>query len=431
MRNERERIVTERVYDALNERIYEYDHPSELHIQIIPKRGYRKKFAVLTTDFGSINTEYRIGEKRIQIPDGSAHFLEHKLYEQPEGDVMNQFAALGADCNAATGYSKTYYYFSCTENFEQCLDLLLRHVFHPYFTEQNVEKEKGIIIQEINMYLDDPYYVCEMDLLGLLYQKNPVKKDIAGTETSVRQITPEILYQSHAAFYRPRNMCLTVVGDLDRETVYRAVDRAELPQNASDKIEKLLPDEPEQLVGTRSARRMDTPLPIFNFGFKDRPERYQGKERMRRRLAGSMVKELLFGTSSELYEKLYENGYINYDFYASYEIERDYAMFSISGVSEQIDLVQEYILDYVERLRGNGIGSHAFTVLKNAMNGSLLRGFDSVSFIGRIFGQLYLQGVDAFDYFLSCGTITEEDVNHVIADLLSGDMAVSVIERLD
>ena len=167
MRNERERIVTERVYDALNERIYEYDHPSGLHIQIIPKRGYRKKFAVLTTDFGSINTEYRIGEKRIQIPDGSAHFLEHKLYEQPEGDVMNQFAALGADCNAATGYSKTYYYFSCTENFEQCLDLLLRHVFHPYFTEQNVEKEKGIIIQEINMYLDDPYYVCEMDLLEI------------------------------------------------------------------------------------------------------------------------------------------------------------------------------------------------------------------------------------------------------------------------
>ena len=146
-----------------------------------------------------------------------------------------------------------------------------------------------------------------MDLLGLLYQNNPVKKDIAGTEASVRQITPEILYQSHAAFYRPRNMCLTVVGDFDRETVYRAVDRAELPQNASDKIEKLLPDEPEQLAGTRSARRMDTPLPIFNFGFKDRPERYQGKERMRRRLAGSMVKELLLGTSSELYEKLYEN----------------------------------------------------------------------------------------------------------------------------
>ena len=380
-----ERNASERIFAALDEKIYEYDHPSGLHIQIIPKKGFSEKFAILTTDFGSINTEYRIGNKIISIPDGTAHFLEHKLYEQPEGDVMYQFAALGADCNAATGYSKTYYYFNCTENFEKCLDLLLKHVSQPYFTEQNVEKEKGIIIQEINMYLDDPYYICGMDLLNLLYKNHPVKKDIAGTEESVRRITPEMLYQCHRAFYSPRNMC----------------------------------------------RKMETAMPLFNFGFKDRPECYAGKDRMRRKLAGNIAKELIFGTSSELYEKLYDNGYINYDFYASYEIERDYAMFSIVGASEQIKLVQDYITEYLRELCKNGVDRHHFTVMRNAMNGSLLRSFDSVSYIGKIFGQLYLQGVDAFDYFLSCGTITENDVNNVIADLLSGDMAVSVIERLD
>lgn len=344
---------------------------------------------------------------------------------------MNRFAALGADCNAATGYSKTYYYFNCTENFEPCLDLLLKHVFRPYFTQQNVEKEKGIIIQEINMYLDDPYYLCSMDLLHLLYQHHPVRKDIAGTEESVRQITPDLLYQCHQAFYRPRNMCLTVVGDVDQEVVFRALDRAGLPEDNRGKIEKILPQEPEQLAGKRSARKMETPMPIFDFGFKDRPERYKGKARMRRKLAAGIAKELIFGTSSELYEKLYDNGYINYDFYAFYEIERDYAMFSITGASEQIGFVQDYITEYLREICKNGVDSRQFAIMKNAMNGSLLRSFDSVSYIGKIFGQLYLQGVDAFDYFLSCGTITENDVNTVITDLLSGDMAVSVIERLD
>jgi len=426
-----EQNVSERTYAALDERIYEYDHPSGLHVQLIPKKGFQKKFGVLTADFGSIDTTYKRAGETISIPDGTAHFLEHKLYEQPDGDVMNQFSALGADCNAATGYSKTYYYFTCTDNFEPCLDLLLKHVFQPYFTEQNVEKEKGIIIQEINMYLDDPYYICGMDLLHLLYKNNPVKKDIAGTEESVRRITPEILYQCHSAFYRPRNLCLTVVGDVAQETIYEALERAGLPRADGTAIEKVLPEEPDQLVGTRSERKMAAPMPIFNFGFKDRPARYAGKERMRRRLAGNMAKELIFGTSSELYEKLYDNGYINYDFYASYELERDYAMFSIAGASEHIGFVQDYITEYLREISKKGVDSRNFTIMKNAMNGSLLRSFDSVSYIGKIFGQLYLQGVDAFDYFLSCGTITENDVNHVIADLLSGNMAVSVIERLD
>lgn len=430
MKNSSERI-SERIFEELDEKILEYDHSSGLHVQYIPKKGFQKKFAVIATDFGSVNTVFRSGQNTITVPDGTAHFLEHKLYEQPEGDVMYQFAALGAECNAATGYSKTYYYFTCTDYFEECLKILLRHVFHPYFTPENVEKEKGIIIQEINMYLDDPYYLCDMDLMNLLYKNNPVRKDIAGTEASVKSITPGILYQCHDAFYRPSNMCLTVVGDVDPQKIYDTVNHADLPQKDRGEIVKILPEEPAQLMGTRCARKMDTPMPIFNFGFKDFSEKYQGRERMRRRLAGNIAKELIFGSSSDLYEKLYNNGYINYDFYPSYEIERDYAMFTISGASENINLVQDNIIQYLSQLHKTGVSGHDFTIMKNAINGSLLRSFDSISYIGKIFGQQYLQGVDAFDYFTGCGTITEYDVNNVISDLLCGDMAVSVIERLD
>ena len=197
-----------------------------------------------------------------------------------------------------------------------------------------MQKEKGIIVQEINMYLDEPEYVCSTELMRLLYKNNPVKKDIAGTEASVMSITPEMLYKCHSVFYRPDNMCLTVVGDVGNDLVEAALERAELPKRKNVPIVKLLPEEPMEIFGKKSTVEMDASLPLFSFGFKDDPLLYTGQTRIRRKLTGRIVKELLFGTTSDLYEKLYNEGYINYDFYASYEIERDYAMFSISGSSE-------------------------------------------------------------------------------------------------
>ncbi len=422
-------IFTEKMIGSLDERILECDHGSGLHIQIIPKKGFKRKFAVITTDFGSIDIEYtRNGELRT-LPEGTAHFLEHKMYEQPDVDVMSRFAALGADCNAATGFSRTYYYFSCTDNFDECLDLLIKQVAEPYFTKENVEKEKGIIIQEINMYLDDPFYVGEQDLMRLLYKNNPVKNEIAGTEESVRSITPEILYECHDAFYRPSNMCLTVVGDVNASSVHDAVERSGLSHGNSDDIAKILPHEPRETAGKYFTRRMETSLPIFNLGFKADPLPYTGIKRVMRRHAGNIMRELVFGPSSELYKELYENGCINYEFYASYDIERDYSMFSVTGESEKISEILDRVREHINRLLRTGVDSRRFRIMRNAMTGSELRSFDSVSYIGRMFGQYYLQGSDAFDYFTSCGKITEYDVNDVISEVLGGDMAVSVVER--
>ena len=429
---EKQTLIKERNFSAFNEKIYEFDHESGLHVQIIPKKGFAKKFAVLTTDFGSIDTKYLDENNEIiTVPDGTAHFLEHKLYEQPDGDVMNKFAALGADCNAATGYSRTYYYFESTENFSESLDLLLKHVFHPYFTEENVNKEKGIIVQEINMYLDEPEYVCSTELMKLLYKNNPVKKDIAGTEESVMSITPEMLYKCHSVFYRPDNMCLTIIGDVENDLVLSSLERAALPQRSKKPIVKLLPDEPATIFGKKSNVKMDASLPLFSFGFKDDPTLYTGEMRIRRKLIGRIVKELLFGTTSDLYEKLYNEGYINYDFYSSYELERDYAMFSISGSSEKIDKVEEIIKEYIQEVIKNGIKTKEFLMVRNAMEGETIRSFDSPAYLGRIFGRFYLQEMDAFDYFLSFGKITEEEVNSMIKDLFSGEMAISIVERQD
>ena len=403
--------------ELFKEKIIEFDHESGMHIQILPKKGFRRKFAALTIGFGAIES----------IPDGIAHFLEHKMFEKPDGDIFNKYAALGAQCNAFTGESRTCYHFDCTENFKQNLKLLFEQVFTPYFTHENVEKEKGIIVQEINMYLDNPYYVNFAELLKLLYKNNPVKEDIAGTEESVMSITPEMLYKCHHDFYRPDNMCLTVVGDVDVDTVMQIVDGADLPKSSKDSAEKTIIEEPREIAGSRSVCKMDTSVPLFMFGFKDEPIKYTGIERMKRIIAGGIAAELLFGHTSELYEDLYESGDI-YSLWASYDLESDFGHFIISGESDRIETVEQKVKSYIAKIAENGIDKYVFESLKKALCGMHVRVFDKPSTLMRIFGQFYLQDMDVFDYYDTCGKITEEDVKDVINNLLGTEMAVSIVE---
>lgn len=423
--------ITERIFASVNERVLEFDHESGLHVCIIPKKGFNKKYGVLTTDFGGFNTKYSVNGKIFTVPDGTAHFLEHKLYEQPDGDVMNKFAALGAECNAATGYDGTIYYFECIDNFKECTELLLKHVFHPYFTKENVEKEKGIIVQEINMYLDNPYYVASRELVKLLYKNHPIINDIAGTEESVMSVTPDILYDCHKTFYRPSNMCLSLVGDFDMEEVFAVLKKADLPAASNDIVSKIFPDEPNENAGSRNVCKMETAMPIFYFGFKDDNKKYTGKERIKRNLAGAICSETIFGSSSPLYEKLYDEGYINYAFYSAYEIERDYALFELGGMAENPQKIEEYIKEELSNLARTGINKDDFTRVKNAIHGQRMRSFDSLSHLGRTFGHYYLQGMDGFDYFNACGTIQEDDINDMIKGLLNKEMAVSIVEGVD
>lgn len=423
--------MDKKFYSQVNETIYEYDHASGLHVQIIPKEGYNKKFAILTVDFGSVNTEFILpGEKEVtKVPGGIAHFLEHKLFEQKDADILEQFARLGASANAATSFSRTYYYFTATENFEECFDLLLYFVFNPYLTKENVEKEKGIITQEINMYLDNPYFISSMNLQRAIYHNNPIRNDIAGTCEDIMSIDVDVLKKVYNAFYTPSNMSLVVVGDVNPDNITPAVDKAFNHIKKVDLPKRVSWNEPSCLNKARVEEKMSVAMPIFCIGFKDDNEKYIGNERVRREMAGGILSNMLFGPTSEFYEKMYNKGIINQSFYAGYDIERDFAFFTMGGESEHVDELIDEIKEYIRQLDENGIDEEEFLMIRNSMEGEMIRAFNSPESIGKIFGRCYLQGISGFDYFLACGTITFQEVVDVFKSVLLGDMAVSVVNK--
>ncbi len=420
---------TKKEYPLFDECMYEFTHPSGLTLQFIPKPGFYKKFAIFSVDFGSVDTRFIApGESSVtQVPDGMAHFLEHKLFEQAEGNVMDRMVALGASPNAATSFSRTYYYFTCTEHFEDCFRLLLHFVLHPYLTVDNVEKEKGIIAQEINMYQDNPDYVASMNLLRLLYHRNPVRREIAGSVKDIMGTTVEILTKCHSTFYRPSNMAVTVVGDLAFPEIRSIVCDSIPSDRPAGEIRRIFDEEPASLAGSLHVDQMEVSLPLFQIGFKDDPKRFQGLERARRDAAGNVLKEMLFGKTSAFYEALYNKGLINQEFYGDYDIERDYAMASLGGESPDPFAVQQFLREYLEQQRRMGLSRSDFEMLRNAAAGRMLKRFNSPEAIGRIFSALWLQGVSGFDYFTAYGTITFDEVCRVFEEVFCQDMALSVI----
>ncbi len=417
------------IRENLDEKIIEYDHESGLHVQIIPKPGFYKKYAIFGVNFGSINNEFIApDENRVtKVPEGVAHFLEHKLFEQEDGNMLDRFVSMGANPNAATSFNWTYYYFTCTDRFEECFGSLLHFVLHPYITEQSVEKEKGIISQEINMYLDSPDFVVSMNMLKLIYHNNPIRNDIAGTVESISKINADILLKCHKTFYNPANMVVTVVGDINPDEVERIVSKSIPSQRRTGKIERIFKPEPLELNGTENIIKMDVSLPLFNIGFKDNPDNFKGKERVRREAAGNILKEMMFGKISSFNEDLYNKGIINNDFFSDYDLSSEYALFSIGGESPNIDYLISYLAEYIQNIKKTGLDKDDFEMVRNACSGRVLRRLNSPESLGRMFAASYLQGVDAFDYFNAYGTISMDECSRVFEDVFLKPMAVSIV----
>jgi predicted Zn-dependent peptidase len=297
--------------------------PSGLAVAVVPRPGQRRTYATFATRYGSIDSHFRVpgtGEA-LSVPDGIAHFLEHKMFEAPDGDVFNRFAALGASANAYTEYTTTTYLFSTTAHGSECLDILLDFVQAPYFTPENVEKEKGIIEQEIRMYLDMPQDRLHSNLMRALYVAHPVRLDIAGTVESIQGITPDILYRCYETFYHPSNMLVFVVGDVDADQVLDQVrrDQARRQMTPSGPIERLLPEEPPQVAERRVEHRMPVHLPLVAIGYKDQVGSLAGPELLRRDVVTSLLWAMVLGKSSPLYASLYEAGLVNDRLQARYE----------------------------------------------------------------------------------------------------------------
>ena len=383
-------------YPHLDETCYRETLENGLTVAVVPKKGFTRKLAYFVTDYGAIHRSFTLEGKSYRAPDGVAHYLEHKLFDMPGGrDVSAEFAAMGAMTNAFTSYDMTAYYFSCTENFDDCLKLLLEFVSTPYFTEESVEKERGIIDQEIGMNQDAPDSVIFENLMVSMYENHPIRVPILGTSETIRQITPEVLHTCHRAFYTPGNMLLCVIGDVEPEEV-AAIARQVL---GTDKQEVGIkaPIRPESMTCPRAevSRVMEVAMPMFNLAFKCEPIG-QGEAAIRQEMVADLAAEILFGESSRLYLRLYEEGLIDSSFGGGFETIDGCAMLMCSGDSEDPKAVRDAILKQMDEIRAEGIDEATFRRLKRSALGRRIRSLDS--FDATVF-RICAYHFSGFDYF--------------------------------
>ena len=363
-------------YPQLGEKVYREVLSNGLTVAVVPRPGFTKKLCYFVTDFGAIHTEFTLDGKKWSVPAGIAHYLEHKMFDLPGRDVSAEFAALGAIPNAFTGYDVTAYYFSCTENFRECLDLLLEFVSTPYFTEEMVQKEQGIIGQEIDMNRDNPdTQIFEM-LMENMYDHHPIRVPILGRRETIANITPENLTACHKAFYRPDNMLLCVVGDVDPEEV-KAIAEKRLGNPELPPVERIRRWEEALTCATAyEEKTMDVAMPMFHLGFKC--ESWEpGEEATRRELTAELAAEALFGESSPLYQQLYEAGLIDTSFGGGFETIDGMALFTASGDSNNPKAVTEAILARADQIVREGLDEADFLRMKRSALGRRIRSLDS------------------------------------------------------
>lgn len=405
-------------YPALSETVFRKVLPNGLPVVVVPRPGFTRKLAYFATDFGAIHTEFTLNGENHRAPAGVAHYLEHKLFDMPQRDVTAEFAALGASPNAFTSYDMTAYYFSCTENFRENLRLLLEYVSTPYFTQESVQKEQGIIGQEIGMNEDSPDSRVFEDLMCAMYRNHPIRVPILGWRESIAQITPEVLHTCHKAFYRPGNMLLCVVGDVDPEEVAELA-REILPETDETAVERTNAwDEEMTCAESYVERTMEVAMPMFQLGFKCEPPE-SGHAAVYAEAVGDLAAEALFGESSPLYLRLYEDGVIDTSFGGGYETVDGMAMLNVSGDSDDPKAVQEAILQEAQRLVREGIPQQDFLRMKRSALGRRVRdldSFDSTAF------RVCAYHFSKFDYFRFpeiYRTVKEQDVREFIKRVIT------------
>lgn len=422
------------VNDILKEEVYYEKLQNGLDVYFMPKRGFMKKYAILATNYGSNDLEFvPIGEdKKIRVNEGIAHFLEHKMFEQPDGgDAFDKFSKLGVNANAFTNFTMTAYLFSATENFYESLEHLIDYVQTPYFTDENVEKEKGIIAQEIKMYNDDPDWNVYFNCLKAMYVNYPARIDIAGTVDSIYKITKEELYKCYNTFYNPGNMALFVVGDLDVEKVIDVTKKSNnyKVDKLSKSIERFYPEEPESVKEKEVIEKFPISMPMFNIGFKDSNVGLKGKELLRKEIVTDILVGMLFKKGSKLYEDLYMQGLINENFGAGFSSQVDYAFSIIAGDSKEPKKVKEIILDDIEKSKKEGLSKEEFERTKKKKIGSFIKCFDSINFIGNSFISYVFKDINLLDYLDVIKDITFEEVEERLKEHFKEEYCViSIVE---
>ncbi len=399
----------------LGEEYRKYSHPSGLDIYIFPKK-MTTAYAIFGTKYGSVHNTFKVGEGDfITVPDGIAHFLEHKLFACEDGsDAFERFSEYGADANAYTSFNKTCYLFSCTDCFEPALRELLSFVTHPYFTEASVASEVGIIAEEIKMYDDSPHDRCFYGMLEGLYEHHSIKRNICGTVESISQITPELLYACHDTFYRPSNMALVICGDVDDGLCLRVADEV-LGISGSSLPPPVYANENEK-EGREAARsyveqHMQVAKPLFRIGFKDTDIPTEGYLRVRKEIGMAILDDMLFSDSGELYTSLLEENIISPSFSYEYSISQSFAYNSLSGEAEDPRLVLSRVLDFLADTKGSGLSEADFLRCKRVMYADGVRAFDSTDSIANNLFAAVCEDTEGFTYNEITDSITFEEVS--------------------
>lgn len=415
-------------YPALDETLYRKTLPNGLEVMVLPRPGFSKKLCYFVTDFGAIHTEFAIDGVPYTVPGGVAHYLEHKMFDMPGGrDVSAEFAARGAAVNAFTSYDITAYYFSCTQYFEENLKLLLEFVSTPYFTEETVAKEQGIIGQEIGMNEDNPDSRVFEDLMKILYPSHPIRVPILGSRESIAKITPEILHLCHRAFYRPDNMLLCVVGDVDPEQVAQLAEKA-LPDTPKEKVTRTDTWHVPMIAQTpKTERSMEVAMPMFQLGFLCE-DSGKGEAAIRAEIVGDLAAEALFGESSSLYLQLYQQGLIDTSFGGGFETVDGMAMLSLSGDSENPEAVATKVIAQAEHLVKTGILQKDFLRMKRSALGRRVRDLDSFNSVTFRLCAYHLSGFDYFDFPRLMEQVTVEEILEFLSRVVTKErMAISIV----
>ncbi len=407
----------------LRECYYKMTHKSGLDIYVFPKK-LTSFYALFATKYGSVDNCFRVkGERDVtEVPNGIAHYLEHRMFTQKDGsDITERFSEYGADVNAYTAYGKTVYLFSTTEHFDESLGALVDFVTEPHFTKELVERERGIIVQEIKMGEDNPYDRCLGGMLRSMYEKNSVRVDIAGTEKSVSEITAEMLYACYHAFYCPNNMALVVCGDVTPEQVLAIVDE-HLPSTfVPCETERFWTREDGGVFRKECEAVMPVSKPIFCIGIKDRFLFPDADKRKRRDVTMQILIDMLFSSSGVLYNELFESGMISPDLSYGYSIDENYALISICGEAEDPHAVLEKIKGYIEDRKRLGLSREEFEYGKRLIYAEHIKSFDSTDAIADNMIEFIFDGWDIFDFDKELESIKLEEVEALLGDVFAED----------
>lgn len=414
--------------ERLGESYFEIDHPSGLKILVYPKKNYAATYAVFGTRYGSIDTEFRLNgeEKFTCVPEGIAHFLEHKLFESEDLDAFERYAKTGASANAYTSFDKTCYLFSCTGKFQESLEILLDFVTHPYFTEKTVQKEQGIIGQEIQMCRDEAGWEALFSLLRAMYKTHPVRIDIAGTVESIAEITPELLYKCYETFYNFSNMVLCVAGNVTPDEGLSVADRLLKPQKPI-RIERKFHREPREVAESYTEETLSVAFPIFSLGFKEAVE--TPERSLREILISDIILEAVAGKTSAFYSELLEAGLINTSFESEYFCGYGYAAWIFTGESPDGREVQKRITARIRALQESGISEADFERIRKKLYGRSIMQFNDIDGIANAMVSAYFCKEGLFDETEILQSLTLDEVNARLRTALQTDCAsLSVIK---